>query len=232
MGFLQINSRLRAMNPLNNELLRFKTEQKFLIYDTETCHLNTVAKNYPWQVGFIVCTLNEILESHCRYIYWDDMNNKISEQAKKVTHFDYAKYAKEAKPQREVLDFVESYLYDNQYVIAGHNTHAFDSYILSLWRRENGLKRDYSYLPRAIDTNSLAKMVKLGVKEAPRKDWMTLMFRFSNFSQRGMKTNLTALGKEYGIGPDLINYDNLHDATEDVKLNYYVFKQLINRIDI
>ena len=55
------------------------------------------------------------------------------------------------------------------------------------------------------------------------------MFRFANYVEKGLKTNLTALGKEYGID---VNYDNLHDSLEDVILTAKVFDKLKWQIQI
>ena len=46
---------------------------------------------------------------------------------------------------------------------------------------------------------------------------------------RGVKTNQTALGKEFKIDVD---YNNLHDAMNDLELNLQIWNQLKWRIEI
>ncbi len=212
-----------------SNLLRFDTNQKYLLWDVETCHTNLALENYPWQIGFIVTDSKEILEKHHAYIYWDNILDKISDGAMKHTRFNYDEYKKHAKPQKEVLDNFEKYLYNPEYINIGHNIFNFDIFVHNQWRRESGLKTDYSYLKNSLDTDALARAWKLGIKSIKRSEWMPLMFKYGSYVEKGMKTNLTALGKEFSID---YNYETLHDAVNDVGLNFLVWNQLKVRIDI
>lgn len=214
---------------MENNLLRFDSEQKYLIFDTETCNTNLLISNYPWQIGFLIVNSSKILEKHNYYIFWDDILNKISEGAKKHTRFDYETYKRYARPQKEILDIFESYLYNDEYIKLGHNIYHFDIFVHNQWRRENKLASNYSYLPNTLDTDAIARAWKLGIKEIKRKDWVQSMFKFGSYAQKGMRTNLTSLGKEFGIDVD---YDNLHDALNDVSLNLLVWDQLKYKINI
>ena len=50
---------------MNDELIRFKKDQKFLVFDYETCNLNLGSfNNKPWQIGYIICDKNKILERY------------------------------------------------------------------------------------------------------------------------------------------------------------------------
>ena len=41
---------------MDEDLLRFKKDQKYLVFDYETCNLNLGhLENKPWQIGFIIC---------------------------------------------------------------------------------------------------------------------------------------------------------------------------------
>ena len=55
------------------------------------------------------------------------------------------------------------------------------------------------------------------------------MFRFANYVEKGLKTNLTALGKEFRINVD---YENLHRGGNDIKLNMLVWDKLKLIIEI
>jgi len=212
-----------------NKLLRFDDQQLYLIFDLETCSTNLSLDNYPWQLGFLIANNKEILEKHNYFIYWDDINNKIGEGAKQHTKFNYDTYKKNARPQLEILDIFEKYLYDDKYLKCGHNIFNFDIFVHNQWRNLNNRKTDYSYLDNSLDTDAIARAWKIGIKSIKRNEWLQSMFKYGSYKQKGMKTNLTALGKEFNIDVD---YNMLHDACRDVELNYLIFKQLMYKIDI
>ena len=212
-----------------NKLLRFNDEQQYLIFDFETCHVNLLHDNYIWQLGFIIANNKEILEKNNYYIYWDNILDKISEGAAKHTRFNYEIYKKYARPQEEVLDIFEKYLYDDKYIRLGHNIFHFDIFLHNQWRRINKRKTNWSYLNNTLDTDSIARAWKIGAKGIKRNEWTQSMFKYKSYKEKGMKTNLTALGKEFGIE---YNYDTLHDGLNDCVLDYLVFKQLMYKIDI
>lgn len=209
------------------QYIRDNLSQKFIFWDLETCHLSLLDSNLPWSIGYIIYQNGKILERHNQYIKWDNL--PISDGAAKITRFDMNVYKQKAENPVEVLNKFETYLLDGQYVNVGHNLTNFDIYVLKIWREMLGRKNSYDYLDRMIDTNALARAVKKGVKKIERKDWRATMFRFANYVEKGLKTNLTALGKEYGID---VNYDNLHDSLNDVILTAKVFEKLKWQIEI
>ncbi len=209
-----------------NNLLRFQNNI-YLLADFETENLNLCLKNRPWQVSFMVFDNKEIFEKHMYYIWWEDL--KMSEGAARATRFNYNEYKSKAIPQKKVYEIWSKYLYNNKYISIFHNGINFDSYIEQIWRQENDLNKDYSFLNNFIDTNSLAKMWKLGIKSVERKEWLINWYKFGNYVQKGLKSSLTVLGKEFGIDFD---YDNLHNAENDILLNKLIFEQLKYKIDI
>ena len=59
---------------MNEDLLRFNNQQKYLVFDFETCNLNLCSTdNKPWQLAFLVCQGNKVLEEYDYYIYWEDL---------------------------------------------------------------------------------------------------------------------------------------------------------------
>jgi len=212
-----------------NSLLRFNENQLYLFYDFETCNTNLALDNWPWQVGFIVTNHKEVLEKHNYYIHWDNIKEKISEGARERTKFNYDVYIKNAQPQEKVLDIFESYLYDDKYLRIGHNIFNFDIFVHNFWRRVNNRKTNYSYLNNALDTDAIARAWKSGVKQIKKGSWMQDMFKYGDIKVKGMKTRLEYLGPEFGIPFD---YNNLHDAVNDVTLNFLVWQQLKYKIDI
>ena len=71
-----MNSALRAgKKQMKEKLLRFRKDQKYLIFDYETCNLNLVAgDNKPWQLAFIVAQGDKVLEKQDYWLKWDDLN--------------------------------------------------------------------------------------------------------------------------------------------------------------
>ena len=76
---------------MTEDLLRFKNNQKYLIFDYETCNLNLgLTSNKPWQLGFLVCQGKKIIEKKDFYISWDNL--KVSADAARITGFSKSKY--------------------------------------------------------------------------------------------------------------------------------------------
>lgn len=201
--------------------------QKYLICDFETENLNIFSDNRPWSVSWILYQNSRILEQYDRFIWWDDL--QISDGAAKITKFDRSEYKRRGEDPKLVLDDFEKDFLNEENIIIWQNGSAFDCYILKNWREALGRKNDYSYLDRTIDTNSLARAIKKGVKKIDRKDWKLMMFRFANYREKGLKTNLTALGKEFGINVD---YESLHNSLQDIRLNVLVWNKLKYMIEI
>lgn len=139
------------------ELLRYKSKQKYCCADLETEGLNKIHSR-PWQCSFITFDLHNLYESHDYYIWWPDLN--VSAGAARQTRFDYHNYKNKAKDPLEVLAILEKYLLDPEYIKVGHNFLGYDVMIYNVWRRALGLKEDYSFLDKVIDTNCIAKLLR------------------------------------------------------------------------
>ncbi len=211
---------------MSNNLLRFENNL-YLLADFETENLNLCQQNRPWNLGFILFNNKEILEKHSYYIWWDDL--KMSDGAAKATRFNYENYKRKAKPQKEVYDIWQKYLYRDDLIKVMHNGINFDAYIEQIWRHENQLKTNYNFLNNFIDTNSLAKAWKLGIKSIKREEWLENWYKYANYVRKGLKSSLTVLSKDLSIPFDL---ETLHDASNDCILNKLIFEQLIYKIDI
>lgn len=199
----------------------------YCVFDCETECLNLLQNNRPWSISWILYQNGKILEQYERFIWWKNLN--VSKGAAQVTRFDNEKYKRKAEDAGKVLDEFEKYLNNKNYIYLGQNLFNFDIYVLKIWRETLGRKNDYSYLDRTIDTNSLARAIKKGIKQIKPEERKMMMFRFGNYIEKGLKTNLTTLGKELGIE---YNYDQLHDSLQDVKLTALVWDQLKFRIEI
>ena len=207
--------------------MNFKKDQKYVVFDFETCNLNLVSgHNKPWQLAFLIYHGDKLIESNDYHIFWEDL--RMSEGARKVTGFKDAKYKKLAQPAEEVLDHFEEYLYDDSYIKLGHNILGFDIYIHNIFRKLLGRKTDYSYLTYSIDTLCLAKAIYKEV-ELNGNDFLSWQFKLNSFHERGMRLNLGACCKTYEVDFDPTK---LHDALYDIKKNYEVFKKMLWKVKI
>jgi DNA polymerase III epsilon subunit-like protein len=212
---------------MNNHLLRFDKNKKFIVFDYETCGLNLASlDNKPWQLAFLVCENNKIQERHNFYLKWEDLN--ISEDAKRITGFKESVYKKKAVDPSEVLSILDSYFYNPDYHIIGHNILGFDIYIHNIHRQLCGKKSDYSYLDRTIDTNCLAKSEALDI-EFDETDLTLWQLKLQKIRKRGLKTNLKFLCEKYSIDFD---ESKLHDALYDIEQNFKVLQSMLWKFNI
>lgn len=210
---------------IGSDLLRFKKDQRFFIYDEETESLNLFFSR-PWQVSYAVATQAEIITSHVRYIWWPDL--KVSADAARITRFDYELYKKLAEPPEVVYADFSKGLYDTSMIPTGHNILGFDPYPTAAWQR--GIKQpvDWSYVRRSLDTNCLMKAYKKGWTPDRANMW-AWQYRCMNHIERGLKSSLGVACQEFGI-----DYDSrrAHDAGYDTSVNHKVLKELLWKLEI
>jgi DNA polymerase III alpha subunit (gram-positive type) len=209
---------------IGSELHRYKDQQKYCVIDLETESLS-LGFSRPWQVGWLICTNKEILERHSEFISWPDL--KVSDEAARVTRFNKKLYDSQAKPADEVLARFETDLYNPDYFIVGHHVLFYDSYIHNVWRKLLGKEEDFSWLARLIDTNCLAK----GYRQNIRPDHTNLLqWMYKIGATRGkFKTSLGSLAKEFAVQHDDMK---MHDAPEDIIVNWLIWKELQWKVEI
>jgi len=213
---------------MDNELLRFKSDQKYIVFDFETCNLNLASQeNKPWQLAFIIAQGNKVIEKFDYYIKWKNLN--ISKDAEKITGFSRKTYNERSIDAKQVLQHFESFLYNPEYINIGHNILGFDIYIHNIFRQCLGLRPDYSYLSRSIDTLSLGKAIHKEIPFSKKDSLPIFQFKLNSFRERGMSLNLAACCKKYDISFDP---SKLHDALYDITKNFEVFNKMIWNIAI
>ena len=169
---------------------------------------------------------DKIIAEKDYHVKWDS-RLEISEEAARITRFNPSKLKKLGLPPEEVLPTIIDWLDSADYV-AGHNLLGFDIYLIKDFYRHMGC--DYAHLmPKIIDTLSIARGVKSGLRFKPDESLLAYQYRMASFRQKGLKASLVALGKEYEIKHD---YHNLHDALTDLKLNVKIWNKLKWQIDI
>tara|TARA_R100000008_G_scaffold53384_1_gene32373 strand:- start:490 stop:1128 length:639 start_codon:yes stop_codon:yes gene_type:complete len=212
---------------MDNNLLRFKNDLNLVIFDYETCNLNLCSTtNKPWQLAFIVVQQGKVIKKEDFRLKWEGL--EVSKEAARITGFKKTQHDKLAVDPSIPLKKFEEYLYNKDFFIVGHNILGFDVYIHNIHRKLLGLKADYSYIDRTIDTVCLGRAIK---KEIPFKNgnFLSWQYKLHSFREKGLRTSLQQCCKDYSIDfdPKL-----LHDALYDIEKNYEVFKKMIWEVEI
>jgi len=212
---------------MEDDLLRFDKDKIYTFIDFETCNLClNFENNLPWQVAMLKVKGNDILDSKNFYIKWPS-GFKISEEAARITRFSQLTMDQRGLPPEDVFPTVFDWLENCDYII-GHNLLCFDLYLIKGWY--NLMGKDYRHLTgKIIDTLSLIKGIKFEMPYRTSENLMEYQYRMSCQIRKTIKTNLSASGKEFGIEHD---YDSLHDAIVDLKLNLKVWNKLKWQVEI
>lgn len=210
---------------IGSTLLRYAKDQEYVLFDFETSGLN-LFYDLPWQCSFIICTLERIIETHDYYVRWDDL--RMSKGAASLTGFNMDEYRHLARDPKEVLDIFESAIRPETRRPLGHNIIGYDTMIHQVWRRKLGLPTDYSYLPRAIDTNAIAKAYKKGIK-IDQVNLLAFQYKMLNYHERGLKSSLSTMAKDLDIP---FNEYDLHKGHKDIELNWQVWRKLVWQIEV
>ena len=207
-----------------NGLLKHNINQKYVVFDTETEGLSLTSSR-PWQLSWIVCQGENILEQHDEFILFGDLD--MSEDAARITNFNKSVYLQSAKDPLEVWQKFAPYLYDEKNILVGQNLLGYDIYILNVLMNHLGMKNNWSFLPRIVDTKALATALFKDIKlSGDRLSWQ---MKLMNFREKGLKTSQGFLLKHFGIDHDP---SKLHNAMYDITMNYKIFRKLIMGVDV
>ena len=208
------------------DLLRFKFNQKYVIFDTETEGLNLVTSK-PWQLAWIEAEGKQIKKKQNRFLMWEDLN--VSEDAARVTGFDYKSYVKQAEDPAIVYKEFINLINQDDVIIVGQNLLGYDIYILGVIARQLGLKIDYSFVNRIFDTKAIATALAKGNKTPDNDDFASWQIKWLNYRERGLKSNQKYLLEYYDIDFDP---KKLHDALYDIEKNFEIFLKQIWELEI
>lgn len=212
-------------------LLRYNKEQIYCLLDFETSGLNLLDSK-PWQLSFMVFTLDKILETHDYFIHWDNLN--MSEGAARVTRFNMDFYKSRAKPLTEVLPIFEKFYLDNSILKISHNGLGYDQFIHNIARKSLGLAPTFDPAKYSIDTLALSRAYRLGVKppkfQPGSLEWLKFSYKMlAEYGNKKLKVSLNAMCKEFNI---LTDESQLHNSLYDIGQNREVFKQLLWKLEI
>jgi DNA polymerase III epsilon subunit-like protein len=208
------------------DLLRFKFDQKYIIFDTETEGLNLVSSK-PWQLAWIEAKGKKIVKKENRFLKWDNLN--VSEDAARITGFNHKEYlAKAENPEKVYREFIDLIM-DEDVIIVGQNLLGYDIYMLGVIARNLGIEIDYSFISRILDTKVIATALAKGNKTPDKDDMLTWQLRYLNYRERGLKTNQKFLLQHYEIPFD---ENQLHDALYDIEKNFEIFQKQLWELDV
>ena len=212
---------------MDEHLLRFKKDTDYVLIDCETENLClNRSQNVPWQVGMVRAKGDKKVDEKDFYIGWEREVN-VGKEAARITRFSPTQYRKRAIPYKEAFPTIKDWLENCDYII-GHNILGFDIYLIKDYY--NMMGENYHHLmSKIIDTNSLARGIKYGILPKKEENFLSYQYKILHTRRKGVKSSLTALGKEYGIDFDP---DKLHEAVYDLELNLKVWNKIKWQIEI
>lgn len=218
-------------------LLRFKKDQQVLIFDYETTSLNLVSSTIqmPWQIGWMLMQNKTLLAQHEDWILWPNLVETMQTFGKGaaiVTGWTEWMYTQKAQPPEPIFERFEKALYDPDVISVGANSWNFDIYIHNLYRKLLDRKPDWSYCSRHVDIQTLAKAAHLGITPPPigTDEWIFFNIKMSNFHEKGLKTNLAHMCREFDVEYDADRHHR--EALYDVELTKEIFYKQIQTMDI
>lgn len=212
---------------MQENLLRFQKDKTFVFFDAETLNLClNFCHNLPWQAAMLKIKGDRKTDEKNFYIKWNT-DLKISPDAARITKYSQKTVDALGVSPEDCFPTIEDWL-DNADYIVGHNVLGFDIYLIKELYKYMGKSASHLY-SKFLDTNAIAKGIKMSLPFKEGDSLIEYQYRANNKRQKGIKTNLTALGKEFSIEHD---YDNLHDALVDLELNLKIWNKLKYMIEI
>ena len=208
------------------DLLRFKFDQKYIIFDTETEGLNLVSSK-PWQLAWIEAKGKKITKKQNRFLKWDELN--VSEDAAKITGFNKIDYLSKAEDPSVVFKEFMDLISQDDVIIVGQNILGYDLYMLGVIARNLNVKIDYSFAKRCFDTKAIATAIAKDSKNPDKEDFLAWQLRYLNYREKGLRTNQKFLLQHYDIDFD---EKQLHDALYDIEKNFEIFQKQIWELEI
>ena len=208
------------------DLLRFKFDQKYVIFDTETEGLNLVSSK-PWQLAWIEAKGKKITKKQNRFLKWEELN--VSEDAARITGFSNKDYLSKAEDPAVVFEEFMNLISQDDVIVVGQNILGYDLYMLGVIARNLNVKIDYSFAKRCFDTKAIATAIAKDSKNPDKEDFLAWQLRYLNYRERGLKTNQKFLLQHYDIDFD---EKKLHDALYDIEKNFEIFQKQLWELEI
>ena len=197
-------------------------QSKLVFIDFETFNVNlNFFSNRPWQVGMLKVEGGRLKDAFDEMLRWDS-DLKISKEAARITGYNQFVFDKKARPEKEIFQTVYDWLDGSDYIV-GHNILGFDLYLMRGWCKMYDKPYNH-FFKKAVDTMALARGLKIEMPFKPQENsFLEYQYKMISLRKKGLKTSLGALGKYYNIHHDS---SKLHDALEDLNLNFKVWRKI------
>jgi DNA polymerase III epsilon subunit-like protein len=162
------------------------------------------------------------------FIIKHDRDLHVGVIAARITRFTTKMHEEKSVQFEEVFPTIKEWLDSADYIL-GHNILGFDIYLIKGMYEKCGL--DYSHLTdKVLDTMALVRGIKLNIEHKPESESiLEYQYKLLHTRRKGVKTNLQAVSKEYGIEH---NYEMLHDAIVDLELNLKLWNKMLYQLSI
>lgn len=214
------------MATLGEDLLRYKTDQVYMVSDNETFSLNLALENPPWQCSWMLFTQKKVLEEHNHYLDWGG-RFKMSAGAAIVTGFDERIIKDRGEDPVKIYKKFRDYRDNSCYIKLEHNGLNFDVFVERQWALYTGHEHDWNYLENYYDTNAIERAIQKGFK--PGTNRLAWQFALAGYREKGLKSSLGFLAKKYEIDFD---EKGLHRGENDIVLNAEIWKKQLFAIEI
>lgn len=205
----------------DDQLLRFNKDFRYISMDTETEGLNAFYHR-PWQIAWSITKGGKIIS--CKQYHLRIPNLNVGKDATRITKFDLEYHNRVARDPREVYEEFALDWFDERNAIVLQNYY-FDLNKIKVLERLLGINKYYNFNRRVYDIIPLSKAFRLGLNPpADRDEYVKWQFSMLNFKQKGLKTSLGVMAKEFGIE---FNEFDAHQARYDCIKTSEVFQKLI-----
>ena len=213
---------------MDDHLIRFNKDKTLVFIDCETENLCLHhSHNLPWQIAMIKSVNGKKVDEK-NFIVKYDRDLHVGEMAARITRFSPTSHAKNAVPFEQIFPTVQDWL-DNADYVLGHNILGFDMYLIKSMYESQGLSYQH-LMEKTLDTMCLVRGIKMNLEHKPESETvLEYQYKLLHTRKKGLKTNLQAVSKEYGIDH---NYEMLHDAIVDLELNLKLWNKMIYQLSI
>lgn len=200
--------------------------KNLIVFDFEVVEGLNYYFSRPHQLAWRQIHKDKLIEEKSTYIKWPTPFN-VSADAARIVRYNQSIIDELGRPAEQVFNKFHTVIYNPDNIIIGHNILSYDVMIFHNSCKKLGLKCDYSFLERCIDTNALFKIYKLG-RTIDSKNFLAEQFNANNFVRKGLKSNVAFACQEFNIPVD---ETKSHEALYDTQLESEIFFKVIQKIN-
>lgn len=221
------------MNDLGQNLLRYKSNQKYLTFDWETANLCLGPwGNRGWQLGTLRHEGKNLIEQREDWLLWEDLMEFMSAGAAYITQFNIDEYRRRAKDPEPILEYFEKDLFDPEVISITANGFGFDMYLNQISRDLLNKEIDWSFCKNLVCVQNLHKAIELGMTppKIGTNEWTAFNIKAYSYHKRTFKTNV-----KYLCGVYEVSYDETRHHVEslyDSELTKEVFDKMLWKIEL